>query len=343
MRHHYVFGLSLFFFTSLASGQALDPGAARAQLREGYALKGQGKCNEAIPHFLESIRLDRQPKALLNLADCEEKIGKYVAAQTHIVEARDLARTHGDQQFKTLAEQHLSSIEAKMPKLVLKLAKDAPAGTVVVRDGVELGAVSLGTPLPVDPGAHTVVARSSTTERQFDVTLADGATQELEVTPVGGKPVTSAAAPKPSPGVTVAAPPNPMSAPARDTSAPPDTATAKRGLPVLPIVLGGIGVAGGITAAIFGFKTKNKNDEASFICPDAGCMEPAYSQSQPAREDAKSARTTAIVAGAVGGAALVAGVVLLIVGDSGKSGASGLRVAPSVGRAGVGMDLGGTW
>src|SRR5262249_32162358 len=100
--HPYVFGLPFLFFTSHAFGQALDPGAARAQLREGYTLKGQGKCNEAIPHFLESIRLDRQPKTLLNLADCEEKVGKYIAAQTHIVEARDLARTQGAAQMKTL-------------------------------------------------------------------------------------------------------------------------------------------------------------------------------------------------------------------------------------------------
>src|SRR5689334_18285582 len=68
-----------------------DSAAARAQLQSGYALKQQNKCDEAIPHFKESIRLDRQPKSLLNLGDCEEKLGKLSAAQAHFVEARDLA------------------------------------------------------------------------------------------------------------------------------------------------------------------------------------------------------------------------------------------------------------
>ena len=42
----------LYGAVSLAS----DPGAARAQLQRGYSLKQSGKCAEAIPYFIESIR-----------------------------------------------------------------------------------------------------------------------------------------------------------------------------------------------------------------------------------------------------------------------------------------------
>ncbi len=339
----FVWFLPVLFTSSRAAAQALDPGAARAQLRDGYALKGQGKCIEAIAHFVESIRLDRQPKTLLNLADCEEKLGKYVAAQTHIVEARDLARTQGAAQLKTLADQHLQSIETKMPKLVLRLAKDAPAGTVVLRDGVELGAVSLGTPLPVDPGAHTVFARGASMERQYEVTLADGATQELEISPAGGKPVAAPAAAKASASATAAPPQEPAAQSAHDAPAQVDTGTARRGPPILPIVFGGIGVAGGITAAVFGLKAKSKNDDGLAICPEVGCGAAAHEQAQPLFEDARSARTVAIVAGAVGGVALATGVILLFTGDSSKGGASALRVAPSFGTARVGVELGGGW
>src|SRR5689334_179487 len=71
----------------LASGVAWADGgdqmAARAQLRQGYALKQQGKCKEAVPYLEESARLDRQPKTLLNLGDCEQSLGHLAAAQAH--------------------------------------------------------------------------------------------------------------------------------------------------------------------------------------------------------------------------------------------------------------------
>jgi hypothetical protein len=79
----------------VAAAQTSEPVAARGYLRQGFALKEQGRCNEAIPYFLESIRLDRQPTALLNLADCEERIGKLGAASMHFIEARDLAHAQG--------------------------------------------------------------------------------------------------------------------------------------------------------------------------------------------------------------------------------------------------------
>ncbi len=108
-------------------------------------------------------------------------------------------------------------------------------------------------------------------------------------------------------------------------------------------MFGGIGVAGGITAAVFGLKAKSKNDDGLAICPEIGCGAAAHEQAQPLFEDARSARTVAIVAGAVGGVALATGVILLFTGDSSKGGASALRVAPSFGTARVGVELGGGW
>jgi tetratricopeptide (TPR) repeat protein len=175
--------LVLCLVARIAAAEPSDPAAARAQLQEGYALKQQGKCAEAIPLFAEAVRLDRQAKALINLADCEAQLGKLVAAQGHLVEARDLARAQGDP-LKDVAEQRLQAVDKRLPKLVLKLAKQAPPNTTVSRDGVKLGAVSLGRPLPLDPGAHHVIARfSGRGERQYDVVLAEGETKELQVAP----------------------------------------------------------------------------------------------------------------------------------------------------------------
>src|SRR5579859_4130777 len=73
-----------------------DPAAAREQLKQGYALKEAGRYEEAIPHLLESERLDPQPKTLINLAECQGKTGLLVEAEENLVAARDMA-TRPDQ------------------------------------------------------------------------------------------------------------------------------------------------------------------------------------------------------------------------------------------------------
>src|SRR6266478_3890052 len=112
---------ALLLVSAVAQADNSDPAAARAQLQQGYALKQLGRCEEALPHFEESVRLDRQPKALVNLADCEEKLGKLAAAQAHFVEVRDLATAQGLEPLRSVAEQHLLTLDRRMPKLIVRL------------------------------------------------------------------------------------------------------------------------------------------------------------------------------------------------------------------------------
>ena len=60
---------------SASAQDALDPAAAREHLTQGYKLKQQGQLREALPHFVESLRLDPKLKTTINLADVEEKLG----------------------------------------------------------------------------------------------------------------------------------------------------------------------------------------------------------------------------------------------------------------------------
>jgi len=187
------FGIMLHAGSAFASGA--DSAAARAHLQQGVTLKQQGKCEEALPYFVESIRMGRQPKALLNLADCEEKLRRLAAAQSHWVETRDVARELGLAYYEKSTVERLAALEKANPKLVVKIARDAPRDTVVTRDGVELSQVSLNTPLPIDTGKHSVVARTTTLERQYDVALVESETKELEVTPIGGTTKVAKSAP----------------------------------------------------------------------------------------------------------------------------------------------------
>ena len=54
--------------------------AAEALFSEGRSLASAGKCDEAIPKFQASQKLDPGIGTLLNLADCYEKVGRTASA-----------------------------------------------------------------------------------------------------------------------------------------------------------------------------------------------------------------------------------------------------------------------
>jgi len=294
-------GISLVLASGVARADGGDPVAARAQLRQGYALKQQGKCKEAVPFLQESARLDRQPKTLLNLGDCEQSLGQLAAAQAHFVEARDLARHQGNDALKTVGEKRLQDVEKRMPKLAIELGKDAPPNTVVTRDGVEVGSVSLRTPLPIDVGRHVVVARGGGFERQFEVTLAEGETKNLEITPIGGK-----ALPKPVSAVAVKAPNAQDNAPKQD---PPvasgvalkldgtngDQAESGAGAQrTVGLITLGVGVVGLGVGGYFGARALSKKSDMSTMCTDAAPCPPGseqVSEFENTKADAFSSRT----------------------------------------------------
>jgi len=296
--------LSIGLLTSTwAQAEVSDPAAARAQLQQGYALKQQGKCGEALPHFAESVRLDRQPKALLNLADCEAKSGKLVSAQAHTVEARDLARTRGMADFEKFAIGQLKEIDERMPKLVITVTAGAPAGTVVTRDGAELGAISLGTPLPIDPGPHTVVARGGGLEHAYPFSLAEREAKKIDVTPVGGTVVPTPAEPqhlatesrKSEPSASVEG-----SSDLSTTSALPSQRIAALGLAGAGLVA--FGVSYGLGSA-----AQKSWKEAHDGCLANVCNNPADVQQASSARERGNVATAVFV---IGAASLVTGGVL---------------------------------
>jgi len=350
-RRTWLGAAAILLATGGAWADGADPVAARAQLRQGYALKQQGKCKEALPFLLESARLDRQPKTLLNLGDCELAIGQLAAAQGHFVEARDLARQQGNDTLRSLGEKRLQDLEKRMPKLAIDLAKDAPAGTVVTRDGTEVGVVSLRTPLPIDVGHHTVVARGGGFERQFEVTLAEGETKELEVTPMGGKAI-------PKPATTTTATKDP---PARTPEKEPGHAEGAAGTAAkvdaqhgaeeassgssaqrtLGFVALGVGVVGLGVGAYMTARMLSEKDELSRICTTGSCEGDEATQYDKTRQSAVNARNGSIVAYSVGGAAVLTGAILLLTAP--KTTVTGWRMAPTIGASSFGAMVAGSW
>jgi hypothetical protein len=170
-------------------GQARDPVAAEELFRAARALADQGDYESACPKFAASQKLDPAPGTVLNLADCEEKLGKIASAWQHYRQAAD-ALPPTDERV-AFARQRALTLEPALPRLTIERSPGAPADTKIFRDGVELPADSMGQALPIDPGEHVIVASSAgRRERSVHVTVARGEAKSIQIAPGESTPTT---------------------------------------------------------------------------------------------------------------------------------------------------------
>jgi hypothetical protein len=275
--------VSALMVPGVAHAQGRDPGAATELFEQGRALAGQGDYAAACPKFADSEQLDPKVGTLLNLADCEERLGRLVSARTHLQQAADLARRVGDDRAD-YATQRFSALDPRVAKLTVRLRPDAPSGLVVTRDDVPLGQGSLGTSLPIDPGTHTVVVSGAGYDsKSYSVLLKDGQVQDLVV----------------EPGPKTASP---------DGTQAPSWGTQK----TLAVAAASVGVIGVGIGSVFGLVAKSKfdqsNSDGAKYCDASGCTPDGITL----RHTAVGLGNASTIAFVVGGAALAAGVVLWI-------------------------------
>jgi hypothetical protein len=287
-----------------------DVPSALDELTTGYGLKQAGKCPEAIPHFLASYRADPKPKALLNLADCEAQVGELVSARGHAAEGRDLALQGSDAELAGVANEQLAAIDKRLPRLTVRLAPGAPAGSVAVRDGSVLSGAQLGAPVPLNPGLlHVVVTAPGYAEREFTVTLAEGASAELEV--------------QPGPLVTA----NALSGEIERAS-DRDEHAGSSSRQILTYGAFGLGAAAIVVGVATGIAAGSKHSALENECTGNNC--PASAQSD--LDGFHSLRTASTVGYIVGVAALVGGATLWLTApnkSNSAAAAAGIWIAPS--------------
>src|SRR5262249_20675918 len=121
--------------------------------------KTQGRLDQACPKLAESQRLDPGSGTALHLADCYERQGRTASAWSVFAEAQMLAQRAGNKPREDEATRRMRLLEPQLSKLLLQPAPaDASGGLAVRLDGHPIAAAGLGSPLPVDPGTHTVEA-----------------------------------------------------------------------------------------------------------------------------------------------------------------------------------------
>ncbi|WP_437999002.1 hypothetical protein WMF26_02420 [Sorangium sp. So ce185] len=299
---------------ALAQGMSSDPTLAQTLFEEGRRLMEAKAYAEACPKLAESQRLRPGTGTLLNLALCNEALGKTATAWGQFKEALFASKKEGNAAREAFAQEHINALEPRLSKIVLK-AEGTP-GLLVRVDGHDIPAAALGTPIPIDPGAHEVEATASGYS-VWSTIVQVGESADLKTIAV------PKLQPAP-PAQTAAAQPGPAAGGAGIAAGSSAGGGGGEGLRTAGFVIGGAGAAVLGVGAVFGILAAGQASDAEkdpALCPGKQCT-------PLGRKEIDAAETKALVSTigiGVGVAAIGAGAILVL--TSGRPRAEGASAA----------------
>ncbi len=321
--------------------QAGDPAAARTLFQEARKAANAGDYTTACPKFADSYQLDPAIGTLLNIADCEQRLGHIAKAWVTFQKALDQLSKNDDR--RPAVEKAAAGLEKRLPRLSVRLAATAPKESTIERDGVQVGSSSLGMALPVDPGHHVVIVKASGhQEQRYEVDVSEGQSRELLCEPGAAvTPSASVSSIQPEKPALTSETEKPASAagPISTSNAPP-LATAQTQLQSEPrsrtvgYVVGGIGAAGlavGVVTRVLAFGQKssiNAHCDVNKACDQTG---------MDAVSRANTFQTVSTVSLLVGLAGVGTGIYLVVAGSEKPSTQATLH--PLVLPSGAGLSL----
>jgi hypothetical protein len=131
---------------------------ARALFQRAIELEQAGNYTQALEQFRDVGQVRMTPQVRFHIASCEEKLGRLVTALGGYELALVDAETVGED-FKNEVDAAVTRLRASIPKLVIQRGAGAEAAEIQL-DGVALGASSVGVPVPLDPGPHSINAKA---------------------------------------------------------------------------------------------------------------------------------------------------------------------------------------
>lgn len=259
-----------------------------------------GAYEQALAGFEKAEGLYHTPVFLLYIARCQRALGRLIAARQSfervLGETLDESAPGPWKQAKVDARNEHAEVLSQIPELTV--TTNVVEATVTV-DGKT---VTTGTPLALDPGVHEVVATHETQERRRSVTLVAGADQTVSLTFETAAPPPPPVVPSPAPK-----PEGPIELP---PPAPKESDTTS-GLATAGYVLSGLGVVGLITGAITGGVALSENAAAGELCDEATGL--CQLEAEEHEDRAFNLAHTSTASFAIGGAALLTGIILIIV------------------------------
>jgi hypothetical protein len=310
---------------AFAAPTAVDMAQARELLNMGLAMRGKGDALGALEKLKAAYALVRTPITGLELGRTYLVLGRLVEArETFLSNSRIPERVEETAKSKAArseSDQLAEQLRVRIASLTVKIVGVPMDSVAVTIDGSSVPSEALAAPRLVDPGTHTVSARSTsggTAETTLNLKEGEERDVELRIMFTGGS----------QPPV---AQPNPASSPRRDSEVfhSPDFAPRSNSHVLEWSLIGG-GAAVGIAGAVL-------------MVVEAGNASNAASQKDKSTYDSSNSMwSVGLVASIVGGAAIATGGVLFLT-DHGDSGMHGSRPSVWVGLGAGVVRVGGSW
>jgi hypothetical protein len=298
-----------------ADTSAEQRAAAQALFDDARRLMAEKKYADACPKLEESQRIDPGLGTLLNLAECQSLTGRTASAWANFLEAAYQAKAAGQSKRENTARARAAALEPKLSKMTIIAV--VPAGTKVEikRDGSVVAASLVGTPVPVDPGEHTVSA-SAPGKQPWESKVRvnpDGhqvtvSVPQLEDAAAKPPPEVKPPLPPPLPPPPPPQPPPEIAPPSQPPTPPAEVKSGKapRAAGIVLTILGAGGLGVGVAYAVI---AKQKLDDSNQQgCSGNVCSGAGFDLRNTARTDGNVA-TGALIGG---GVVTAAGVGLLI-------------------------------
>jgi hypothetical protein len=163
-----------------ARAAAASP-SAEVLFQEARRMLLSGRTAEACSMLRESLALEAASGTLLNLALCDERLGRTATAFDEYREAAQLARQQGRDDRAAVAVERGDSLRPRLARVTV-VVPHAPPGLIVECDDGPFKGQSLGVPVALNPGLRRLTV-SAPRHRPWTTSLElrDGELRVLEV------------------------------------------------------------------------------------------------------------------------------------------------------------------
>ncbi|MDI1450418.1 hypothetical protein [Polyangium sp. 6x1] len=283
---------------------APQAGASQVAVQTARAEMDAGNFVTACAGFKAAYRDDPRASTLYWIATCYDKWGRIATAAVHYDDYLNAFGQLSDLEQKAerdneeAASARRQELEKRLPKVILRVPRDAPGTTRVLRkplDGGPLVQLAIGVPLPIDPGEHvltTEIPGRPSAFTKFSIKEKENQVVNVVMPPAteSGDPTKRAKPLQPVPSMM----------PALDQGI--------SGRRVAAYTLGGVGAVGILGGIVTGVITWAQKEPIATNCLGRVCNPIGES----AKDTAAITEVVSSVAFPVGAAALAAGVILYL-------------------------------
>ncbi|WP_437767208.1 hypothetical protein WMF27_20390 [Sorangium sp. So ce281] len=299
---------------AVARAQGVDSQAAlaaQALYDQAVAEMDASRYESACPRLEEVTRL--APTGLgakLTLGECYERWGKLASAWSQYALVESLAPRAGQPERGQRAAEKAAALRPRLATLTIEVPEEVRSipGLAITRDGVPVGAGQWAAPVPVDGGAHEIVARAPGRKpwtQQIEV--ADGNAGVARIPPLerDASPASMRSARSENvPGTGAKS--------ERATGAPSGAAPWRRPVSFAALGLGAAGVAAGAVLGGLALAKSGESDEPGRCDAQDRCDPTGFKL----RNSARALGDGATVAFIAGGALAAGGLTLLLTAPS---------------------------